>query len=97
MELKYRVRLARYEATRNINENIRAVGQIFKETKEQSTFTCKTLRRNLPIEIRQYINLRRSLLKCKKKSTTDLARRAVTRQYQWHTPKNVNRYKKDYQ
>ena len=74
-------RLARYEATRNINENIHAVGQIFKETKEQSTFTCKTLRRNLPIEIRQYINLRRSLLKCKKKSTTDLARRVVTRQY----------------
>ena len=31
----------------------------------------------------QYINLRRSLLKCKKKATTELRNKLITRQYNW--------------
>ena len=39
--LNAEARLNRYVATKDIDKNIHAISQIFKETKEQSTFTCK--------------------------------------------------------
>ena len=38
-------RLARYKATDTIDTDIQAISQIFKETKEESTFTIKSFRR----------------------------------------------------
>ena len=70
-----------YTATENIDENIETISRLFQEAKSESTFIGKSFRRNLPLEIRQFINLRRSLLKSKKKATTDLAKKVITRQY----------------
>ena len=73
--------LSKFQKLDNINENIQAISNIFKTAKDESTFTSKSSRKNLPFEIRQLINQRRVLLKCKKKASTDLAKKVVTRQY----------------
>ena len=72
-------RLSGYEESDNVDNNIQAISDIFKETKKASTFTSKSFRRYLSLDVRQYINLRHSLLKCKKKAKSELAKRVITK------------------
>ena len=57
------------------------MNNIFLDAKDKSTFEFKEQKRNLPPEIRQNIRIRHTLLKLKKKSKSDIIRRALTKQY----------------
>ena len=70
-----------FKPTNDVNENIEKITQIFKETKKQSTYSLRHGKRSLPPEIVDNIRLRKTLLNSRKKASSEIAKRIITRQY----------------
>ena len=70
-----------YDASENIDQNIEQINRIFKESYEISFISTKPKRRNLPLEIRQNISLRKSLLRSRQKASTEFSKKILTKQY----------------
>ena len=73
--------LESFVLTECIDTNIENIGKVFNETKERCTSVKKPRKRNFPPEINKNLHLRKTLLRNRKKASTDLARLTLTKQY----------------
>ena len=75
------MKLENFMAPESIDDFIDRLNRIFKESREENSWVYVPKKRALPREILEDIKLRKSLLKNRKKATTDIAKRVLTKQY----------------
>ena len=73
--------LASYLAPEDIDEDINKINNIIMECNKRSSRTITQKKRRLPPEIMQNIILRKTIMKNRKKATTDLARILLSKSY----------------
>ena len=73
--------LEQYSESDCVNENISNINLIFNKAKEMSSRTFKQKKRFLPLEIRDNIKLRKTILKNRKKATNPLSQKVLTKIY----------------
>ena len=74
-------RLLQFSAPDGVDECISQIAEIVSDCKDICTYVCKPKKRLLPPDIMQAIQFRKSLLKSKKKATSNLVRIVITKQY----------------
>ena len=67
--------------TDNIDTSINEITELFRETKDKCTKIIDPRKRKLPTEIRENIIHRQTLLKLKRKATSEFVRIALTKEY----------------
>ena len=73
--------LESYELSECIDTNIEYIGKVFMETRARCLTVKKPRKRNFPPEISRNLRLRKTILRNRKKASTDLARLILTKQY----------------
>ena len=74
-------KLENFTAPEGIDDFIESLNEIFKESREENSRVYTPKKRALPREILEDIRLRKTLLKNRKRATTDVAKRVITKQY----------------
>ena len=73
--------LANYITSENIDEDIIKINNIIMECNQRSTRTITQKKRRIPPEVMQNITLRKTIMKNRKKATTDVARILLSKSY----------------
>ena len=74
-------RLERFSAPEDIDESISQITKIVSECKDLCTYVCKPRQRPLPPDLMYAIQLRKTLMKSRKRASSNLARIVLTKQY----------------
>ena len=74
-------RLEQFTAPEEIDENISEITRIVSDCKDLCTYVCKPKQRPLPPDLMHAIQLRKTLMKNRRRASSNLARIVLTKQY----------------